>query len=456
MPFPDAGSYYPGAIAGQDALQQQPPQYILDAIGGSYDQSKYAWDQERMALVDRTTGATYGYGHIPNPSLGTDVVTNLSAYNEQGTSAPGTFHFGEGVNPYIGFPGQSYNAGLVPNSGIFLSADPNEIADYTSSVRDRNLQGLARIGAVVGGGAAGAATGSGPLFGGAGAGAAGSGLAPITTTAQTLPGGIPAVTGAGFGATTAATPLASMPAFGGALGGAAAGVPNALAGATGAGPTSTAGGAGGLIGQGGQDMTAALGAGGGGWFDRFLPYTNAGASSLLNAYGVNQAADAESEALQRAIEEQRRQYDLNRSDLMPWVTAGTGALGNLTNAGTAFQTSPGYDWRRTEGQRDIGNSFAARGGAASGNALRALAEFNQGLASGEFGNWWNQQAGLAGVGQNTATNLGAQGTNMAGNVSNALANQGISRASGIVNRYGALGQGLTDSLNWLQRRRLGG
>ena len=48
-----------------------------------------------------------------------------------------------------------------------------------------------------------------------------------------------------------------------------------------------------------------------------------------------------------------------------------------------FYDSPDYQFRLNEGQRDIGNSFAARGGAASGNALRALTQFNQNLAASE-------------------------------------------------------------------------
>jgi hypothetical protein len=462
MPFPtpEEVGYYPGNIAGQQALQGsvQPPQYILDAIGGSYDQSKYAWDQERMALVDRTTGSTYGYGHIPDPSLGTDVVTNLSNYNASGRPADyltpdgsGNFGFPEGVNPYIAFPGESYNAGLVPNSGLFLSADPAEIAEYGSSARDRNWQGIGKIGALVGGAAAlgGTAWGQGAAGGGSGTATVSGTTAGPSVAGAYMPGGAaysPGVIGG-----TVAPNLGT----GVAASGVAAGVPNALTGAGAGPPTSTAGGPGGLIGQGGQDMTAALGSGGG-WFDRFLPYISSGASALLNYAGADRAADAEQAGLQAAIDEQRRQYDTTRSDLMPWLTAGTGALGNLQNAGTAFQASPGYDWRRNEGQRDIGNSFAARGGAASGNALRALSEFNQGLAGGEFNNWWNQQAGLAGVGQNTAVNLGNQGQYAANNIGSGRANQGYSRSSGIINRYGSLGQGLTDSLNWLQRRRYGG
>jgi hypothetical protein len=55
----------------------------------------------------------------------------------------------------------------------------------------------------------------------------------------------------------------------------------------------------------------------------------------------------------------------------------------------------------------VTNSYGAAGGAFSGNALKALADYNQQLASGEFGQWWNQQAGLAGIGQ-TATNASSQ------------------------------------------------
>jgi len=201
---------------------------------------------------------------------------------------------------------------------------------------------------------------------------------------------------------------------------------------------------------------AVSGAASGGWLNRWLPYINQGAQTLIGAYGANQAADAESDALQRAIDEQRRQYDQNRQDLMPWMTAGQGALGNLQNPQDSFAASPGYEWARNEGQRDIGNSFAARGGAASGNALRALTDYNTGLAQQDYNNWWNQQSNLAGLGQTATTNVGQFGQNAAGNIGNAMANQGVSRSSGIANRYGAIGQGLNDSLSWLYRRRQGG
>lgn len=86
---------------------------------------------------------------------------------------------------------------------------------------------------------------------------------------------------------------------------------------------------------------------------------------------------------------------------------GINALGRLDRFASGdqsqFTADPGYQFVRDEGTRDIGNSFAAKGGAFSGNALRALSEFNQGLASQEVGNWWGRNRDLVGIGM-TATN----------------------------------------------------
>jgi hypothetical protein len=110
---------------------------------------------------------------------------------------------------------------------------------------------------------------------------------------------------------------------------------------------------------------------------------------------------------------------------------------------SAFFQSPDYNFRRDEGTRGIGNSFAARGGAASGNALKALAEFNSNLAAGEFGNYFNRQAALAGIGQ-TATGQSAQAGMFTGaNVGNSLMMGANARASGVAGQYNALGAGMS-------------
>ena len=137
--------------------------------------------------------------------------------------------------------------------------------------------------------------------------------------------------------------------------------------------------------------------------------------------------------------------------MMPWIEAGRGALGRLQDP-NAFTASPSYNFVRGEGMRGIENSFAARGGAASGNALRAMSEFNAGLASQEHNNWWNQQAGLAGVGQTTAQNLGTFGANAANNAGNLMQNQANARASGIAGQTNAWTNTLQNLLAQLGRR----
>jgi hypothetical protein len=116
---------------------------------------------------------------------------------------------------------------------------------------------------------------------------------------------------------------------------------------------------------------------------------------------------------------------------------------------SVFFTSPDYEFRRSEGNRDIGNSFAARGGALSGNALRGITDFNSNLASGEFNNFIQRQLQMAGLG-GAATSQGVDAAQYTGaNVSNVLGQQGNARASGIVNQSNALTGGLNDLATWL-------
>jgi hypothetical protein len=109
---------------------------------------------------------------------------------------------------------------------------------------------------------------------------------------------------------------------------------------------------------------------------------------------------------------------------------------------SAFFESPGYQFRRQEGTRGLERSAAASGGAFSGNALRALAEFNSGLASDEFGNYVNQLAGIAGVGQTATNQTAAYGADHAATAGANARYAGEARASGITDKANAIGQGV--------------
>ena len=414
MPLPDPTGWVPQQVlAGIGAAPtDEPPAYIqneLARIGTPWDPSRFGWDPMSMSLIDKASGSRYSYANIADPSLGTNVITypGLGPVDMVGGTPAGSadaygFNGGQVTNfsgtPFTGFAG---------GGNTFISDDPNAIDQYQHDAQTRNLQGVAQIGALVGGGAAANA------------------LWPAASTAS---GGATTFPYAAGGPVTA-SPLASTApgTFGQA--------------ATIAGSTTAAG----VAPQVANSLSTVPK-----WLDYALPGINA----LVGGYAANQAADAESAGFDRAIAEGARQYDTTRSDLMPWLTAGQGALNQLSNPTANFSASPDYEFRRSEGMRDIGNSFSARGGAQSGNALRALSEYNSSLASGEFGNWWNRQAGLAGVGQTAGTNLGQFGANTAANAGNFLAGQGASRASGVLGKYGALANAGQDIYeNYLYRRR---
>ena len=153
-------------------------------------------------------------------------------------------------------------------------------------------------------------------------------------------------------------------------------------------------------------------------------------SAVIGAVVSKQASDdaigATSNWRHRAIDVQEEQYAQTREDYGPWLEAGGAAVNRLDRASTGdmsdFQTSPGYNFRRDEGMRGMENRFSVGGG--GGNAMKALSDWNQNMASNEYGNWWNRQAGLAGVGQQATGSTAMFGAN--------AANQ-------IAGQYGAIG-----------------
>jgi len=200
-------------------------------------------------------------------------------------------------------------------------------------------------------------------------------------------------------------------------------------------------------------------------------------SSLINSMGASDAADTAAQASGQAsaasIEEQRRQYDLNRAeqrrqydinraDQAPYLTAGTGAVNRLAagvgyggefGATTPFNfqydpnADPGTAFRMSEGIKALDRSAAARGGLLSGATLKGVQRYGQDLGSQEYNNAFNRYvtgfnantgernslfnrlSGVSGTGQTATNQIGAQGANMASNIGA----QGATMASNIGN-----------------------
>lgn len=114
--------------------------------------------------------------------------------------------------------------------------------------------------------------------------------------------------------------------------------------------------------------------------------------------------------------------------------------------GVTEQNDPGYQFRLQQGQQALQNSAAARGGLLSGGTAKALADYNQNAASGEYGNVYNRAlntygtnynqfvndqtnrynklAAISGIGQTTANDLSLAGLNTGNSVANTLLTSG--------------------------------
>lgn len=249
-------------------------------------------------------------------------------------------------------------------------------------------------------------------------------------------------------------------------------------------------------------------------------------SAVVSSNAAKSAAETQADAAKAGIDAQKTagesdratqlyMYDKNREDQLaqiaqarqdaaPYRQAGYGALEAL-RVGTApqgdlyqsyqrgkFEEDPGYQFRLQEGEQGIQRAAAANGSAYSGATLKALARFNSGLASQEYGAWDTREANnenrfnltrdfrrnnlatLAGIGQ-TATRdttqagatgtgaIGAFGQTTAGQLGQSYINQGNrvadlmggvgeARASGYVGSANAIGSGLSQLYRGYQQQ----
>lgn len=142
-----------------------------------------------------------------------------------------------------------------------------------------------------------------------------------------------------------------------------------------------------------------------------------GINASKQAGAAKAGAQAEEAAAQAAIAEQRRQYDQARTDQMPWLSAGTGALGQLgsLNSGdfSSFQSSPDYKYAMDSSLGSLDRYAASRGAYNAGGTDADRMKLAGGLASQNYNNYYKRIADIAGVGQSTAQNLGQFGADAA-------------------------------------------
>ncbi|MBP3945118.1 hypothetical protein [Psychrobacter sp. K31L] len=233
-----------------------------------------------------------------------------------------------------------------------------------------------------------------------------------------------------------------------------------------------------------------------------------GITGKTGAKAATDAGKVQADASKYAADISQKQFNQTRQDQMPWLNAGKSALGDLTQYinkspdfndkwggrieqayqggqltggldPNNFQNDPSYQFRKQQGMDGLQSSAAAGGSLLSGAALKSLNEYNSNLASQEYGNAWqrdqtekqnlfstlsgnrsqdyslfsnedtrqyNQLANMAGVGQQTANDLGAFGAQNAATQGDAAINGANMQANGLIGAAGAKTNGINNLL----------
>lgn len=122
---------------------------------------------------------------------------------------------------------------------------------------------------------------------------------------------------------------------------------------------------------------------------------------------------------------------------------------------------PGYAFELQQGTQALQNAASAGSGAFSGAALKDLLGYSQNFARTGYndafnryqtsqGNIFSRLSSIAQLGQNAAANVGAQGTQLAGNAGQAIANAGAASGAGIVGAANSLSNGASNY--WLMKQ----
>ena len=203
-----------------------------------------------------------------------------------------------------------------------------------------------------------------------------------------------------------------------------------------------------------------------------------GAKATKSAASTQAAASVASEKLAKeatefAIKETKRQYDLNRADYEKYFniaredTAAERGLKDVSigkipgvidmlRTGEGFERDPGQEFIRSEGEKAIQRSGAAKGNLLSTNQVKRLLEFNQNRASVDYGDYLNRvssfqlnpllasaKLGQVGVGA-TAADRGPQTTS---NVPNLLMQGAQQQGNALMMGANAIAGGKIGSAN---------
>jgi len=182
----------------------------------------------------------------------------------------------------------------------------------------------------------------------------------------------------------------------------------------------------------------------------------------IQSRSAGRAADAQSEAAERGIEEQRRQFEAVQEILRPYVQAGTTAIGGLqpyAAAGApaleqqqaliglrgpaaqqaaiaAIEQGAGFQAQVRQGEEAILQGASATGGLRGGNVQAALGQFRPQMLEREIALQYGRLGGLTNLGQTTTQNIAQLGQSSAAGTASAGLQTGA-RIAGLEGQIGS-------------------
>lgn len=208
-----------------------------------------------------------------------------------------------------------------------------------------------------------------------------------------------------------------------------------------------------------------------GWVAAAAVVGSAVVGGVVSSSAAGKAANAQAKSADAATAEQQRQFDISQENIKPFREAGLSVLPQL-QSGLApggefnrnftladFNKDPGYQFRMDEGQKALERSAAAGGGLLSGGTGKALQQYGQDYASGEYSNAYNRfnndqttrfnrLSALAGTGQTATNTLATLGASTAANIGENDLQKGNAQAAGYIGQGNAINNGISSLGNF--------
>ena len=215
-------------------------------------------------------------------------------------------------------------------------------------------------------------------------------------------------------------------------------------------------------------------------------------AAAIGAVGSYAAADKQASGAKAAANTQQNMFNTVQANSQPYMQAGDSAASTLSQlmglSGTSgsqvgstgltngylsqtfnpteaqLESYPGYQFQLQQGGQATRNADTPGVGALSGAALKDLTSFNQGLASSNYNNYFNQTqtqqsniynrlSQIAGLGQSAAAGVGNSGTQLGQGIAASQQAGATASAAGTVGATNALSGGATNlaGLMYLQQ-----